>query len=122
MLKLALPLALAIAGPALSQEHAPGMDHDAMAMDGPSGEMMAAMDAMMADMAGTEMTGQPDADFLLLMMTHHQSAIDMARVELEHGEVGPVRDLAQRIIDAQEIEIEEMRQMLVELNHANPAP
>ena len=41
---------------------------------------------MMGAMDGMEPTGDADADFLLMMIPHHQSAIDMARVELEQGD------------------------------------
>ncbi|ARO14334.1 hypothetical protein BVG79_00986 [Ketogulonicigenium robustum] len=96
-----------LATPALAQT----MDHSAhgnMAMEG----YMAAMDTMMADMDNMPSTGNPDADFILMMIPHHQSAIDMAKVELEHGTDDETRALAQQIIDAQEKEIAEMHAML----------
>lgn len=42
--------------------------------------LMAPMDKMMANMP-MKTTGNPDADFLLMMIPHHQSAIEMAQVE-----------------------------------------
>ena len=62
-----------------------------------------------------------DADFLLMMIPNHQSAIDMARVELEQGEDEETRAMAQEIIDAQEAEIAEMRAMLERLGVEAPA-
>ena len=110
-----LALALALAGtPVLAQETddaMEGMDHSGMAMEGAMGEMMGAMDRMMEAMPA-ESTGTADADFLLMMIPHHQSAIDMARAELEHGTDEATRAMAQAIIDAQEAEIAEMRSML----------
>jgi uncharacterized protein (DUF305 family) len=55
------------------------------------------------------------------MIPHHQSAIDMARIELEQGEDEETRAMAQEIIDAQEAEIEEMRAMLERMGVEAPA-
>ena len=72
---------------------------------------MAPMDTMMSAMPMMS-TGKPDADFLLMMIPHHQSAIDMAEVELKLGTDEPTRAMAQQIIDAQKAEIATMRTML----------
>ena len=55
-----------------------------------------------------------DADirFMQMMIPHHQSAIDMAEVELEHGSDAETREMARQIIDAQKGEIADMRAML----------
>ena len=82
--------------------------------------MMGAMDGMMQDMA-MKSSGDVDADFLLMMIPHHQSAVDMARVELEQGDDEETRAMAQAIIDAQEKEIAEMRAMLERMGVEAPA-
>lgn len=78
-----------------------------------------AMDTMMQAMP-SESAGDVDADFLL-MIPHHQSAIDMARVELEQGNDEETRAMAQAVIDAQEQEIAEMRAMLERMGVEAPA-
>jgi uncharacterized protein (DUF305 family) len=79
--------------------------------------LMEPMDAMMNAMPMST-TGKPDADFLLMMIPHHQSAIDMARVELANGKDDATRAMAQKIIDAQVAEIAEMKAMLTSMGVA----
>lgn len=57
-------------------------------------------------------TGNADIDFVRGMIPHHQGAIDMARVVLEHGSDKQTKKWANEIISAQEREIGEMRDWL----------
>ena len=50
-------------------------------------------------------TGDADVDFMKQMKVHHQAAIDMAKVVLEHGKDAETKKLAEDIIAAQEKEI-----------------
>ena len=75
---------------------------------------MDAMQAMMDDMEGMEMRGEPNADFALMMIPHHQSAIDMAEAYLEHGDDPELTNLANEIIAAQQQEIEFLQNWLEE--------
>ena len=72
---------------------------------------MASMQAMMKNMK-VKPTGDPDADFVLMMMPHHQGAIEMAKVELQYGKDPDLRQLATDIVAAQEKEIAEMKAWL----------
>jgi uncharacterized protein (DUF305 family) len=99
------------------------MDHSNMDMSAMPEHMQGftgAMDTMMQAMP-TESSGDVDADFLLMMIPHHQSAIDMARIELEQGDDEETKAMAQAVIDAQEQEIEEMRAMLERMGVEAPA-
>ncbi|TNC52081.1 DUF305 domain-containing protein [Rubellimicrobium rubrum] len=106
------------AGTAMGQDAAEGtggMEHGMMMSDDPALEdLMMPMHSMMTTMPQTS-TGDIDADFLLMMIPHHQSAIDMARVVLEQGDDEEVKAMAQTVIDAQEAEIAEMQAMLERL-------
>jgi Domain of unknown function (DUF305) len=71
-------------------------------------ENVAAMKKMMGDMA-VKPTGDVEADFVAMMVPHHQGAIDMALAVLRHGRNPQIRRLAQEIIVTQQQEIAVMR-------------
>jgi uncharacterized protein (DUF305 family) len=71
-------------------------------------ETQAAMDKMMAGMDITP-SGDADRDFAVMMIAHHQGAIDMAQAELRHGKNEQLRRIAQEIIVEQQQEIAAMR-------------
>lgn len=82
------------------------------------------MERMHADMA-LRPTGDPDRDFALMMIPHHQGAIDMARAQLLYGRDPVLRHLAQGIIVEQQQEIEVMQRALRELppsSHPRTSP
>lgn len=71
----------------------------------------AANDKMHKDM-DIKFSGDADIDFFKGMIPHHQGAIDMAKVVLQHGKDPEAKKLAQEIIAAQEKEIAFMRDWL----------
>ena len=80
--------------------------------------MHAAMLAMDRAMASAPMTGNPDHDFLAMMIPHHEGAVEMARLLLVHGRDPLVRRLAEEIIAGQQAEITSMRGRLASLARA----
>src|SRR5258708_22122641 len=72
-------------------------------------ELVESMHVMHAAMASVRPTGDNDADFVRLMLPHHQAAIDMAKTQLAYGQDPPIRRLAQEMITDQQSEIELMQ-------------
>jgi uncharacterized protein (DUF305 family) len=79
-----------------------------------------AMDDMHQQMHAVKSTVDVDKDFVLLMLPHHQAAIEMAKVELLWGKDADSRRLAQEIIADQQSEIELMRLWLENQNTSKP--
>src|SRR5580693_9517024 len=71
-------------------------------------ENVAAMTKMMIDM-GIRPSGDVDADFVAMMVPHHQGAIEMAQAELRYGHNEALKRMAQEIIVTQQQEIAAMR-------------
>jgi uncharacterized protein (DUF305 family) len=85
-------------------------------------ENVAAMTKMMIDM-GIRPSGDVDADFVAMMVPHHQGAIEMAQAELRYGRNERLRRMAQEIIVTQQQEIAVMRLAVGEpLPPSAPAP
>ncbi len=81
----------------------------AASVEGPFlAENNAAMTKMMAAM-DVKPSGDVDADFVAMMIPHHQGAIDMARAQLRYGSNEQIRRIAQEIIVTQQEEIAAMR-------------
>jgi uncharacterized protein (DUF305 family) len=70
-------------------------------------QMKASMDGMMQNMP--KMVADPDMNFNMMMTVHHQSAVDMAKAELAHGKDTKLKEMAQKMIDAQQKEIADFK-------------
>ena len=93
-----------------SMDHG-SMDHGAMA-NSPSSKAFAEANAKMHKDMAVPLTGNADVDFVQGMIPHHQGAIDMAKIVLEHGKDPEIRKLAEEVIAAQEGEIAMMKAWL----------
>lgn len=84
-------------------------------------EMDAGMKKMMDDMHAPGYTGDPDVDFLAMMIPHHEGAVEMARLVLIYGRDPLTRKFAEEIIAGQQTEIESMKRRL-EILRKKPDP
>lgn len=85
------------------------------------GDMGHSMDAMMLEMDATAQVAaicaalDVDVAFIDLTIPHHKSAIMASQVVVEQAVHPEIRDFAQRVIEAQESEIEQLQQIRLEL-------
>lgn len=119
--------ALAIGGGAFAQQghggHAGHGGHGGHAAapakpaETPSSAAYREVNAKMHKDMDIPLTGDADVDFVKGMIPHHQGAIDMARVVLQHGKDPQLKTLANSIIADQEREIAMMRDWLKAKGH-----
>jgi len=99
----------------------PGMDPEIMSMmaemqpkptdTASTKEFKVAHKVMMKDMH-KPFTGDPDVDFRVHMIPHHQGAVDMARIALKHARNPETKRMAEAVMKEQEREIAEMQAWL----------
>ena len=88
----AIIASVSLAPIAHAQQQVGGMDMKGMMKEG----------GMMSSMPKT---GNPDVDFATMMREHHKGALSMAEAELKNGKDAGMRDMAKKIIAAQNKEI-----------------
>src|SRR5688500_7640534 len=80
--------------------------------DANTSAMKGSMDRMMTEMHKVQMTGNIDVDFALMMKAHHQGAVEMAEVLLQSGQDPQIKEMAEKISDAQRSEIKDLNKFI----------
>lgn len=70
--------------------------------------MMGAMHQNMMQLDTLQVTGDPDYDFATAMLLHHRASIAMGEDQINHGRDSSLIDLAKKIVESQEQEIERL--------------
>lgn len=70
--------------------------------------MMKSMDGMQK----MSMSGDVDKDFATMMKMHHQNALEMSQMELEHGKSPQMKAMARSIISTQKKEIAQIERWI----------
>jgi len=107
--RLTLPLALSaalVAVPSMAQQ-SQGMQHD-MPNTPASRAYMQSMETMNKTMMSQPMTGDADHDFASMMRSHHQAAVDMAKVEIQYGKNPEMKKMAEKVVADQSKEIKQL--------------
>lgn len=72
-------------------------------------DLRQAMNKMMQKMKSMKMTGDPDKDFAMMMIEHHQGAIDAAKIVVKSGKDEKIKAMAQKMIQTQPQDQKDLR-------------
>jgi uncharacterized protein (DUF305 family) len=79
---------------------------------GPSSQALNGLIAKMNAAMALPFSGNADVDFVKRMISHHQGAVDMAKVVLAFGKDAEVKKVAENVIKTNEAEIATMQEWL----------
>ncbi len=65
------------------------------------------------------MSGDTNKDFAIMMMHHHAHAVEMAKMEVNHGMSSKLKAMAQKSINKQNQEIKELKNWLGEKKYSS---
>ena len=68
-----------------------------------------AMNKMMQKMKAMKMTGDPDKDFAMMMIEHHQGAIDAANIVVKSGKDEKIKAMARKTLQMQPQDQKDLR-------------
>lgn len=75
----------------------------------PMEQLRSATEGTMEQLQQEQLNGDADHDFAHILILHHQDAIEMANVELQHGQNQQVKEIAQKIVDNNKQQIAELQ-------------
>lgn len=84
--------------------------------------MMDSTHAMMSRMEAMPKSNDPEIDFPKMMIMHHQGAINMGNVQIQDGKNDSLKRFSQKMIAAQQMEIQELTAILAGQTVNNNVP
>lgn len=84
--------------------------------------MMDSMHAVMDRMEAMPKTNDPEVDFPKMMIMHHQGAINMGNVQIQEGKDDSLKRFSQKMIAAQQMEIQQLSTILATQTVNNSVP
>lgn len=84
--------------------------------------MMDSLHAMMSRMEAMPKTNDPEIDFPKMMIMHHQGAINMGNVQIQEGKNDSLKRFSQKMIEMQQMEIEDLNAVLSSETVNNSVP
>lgn len=84
--------------------------------------LMDTVHAVMSRMDAMPKTGDPEIDFPKMMIMHHQGAINMGNVQLQNGSNDSLKRFSQKMINAQQMEIQQLSAILATETMNNSVP
>lgn len=84
--------------------------------------LMDSMHAVMSRMESMPKTNDPEIDFPKMMIMHHQGAINMGNVQMQEGKNDSLKRFSQKMINAQQMEIQELNAILATQTVNNSVP
>jgi uncharacterized protein (DUF305 family) len=91
-------------------------DNDVQPPPREENEFLITMNKMNARIDSLALSGHADEDFALVMVRHHQAAIDLANLELQKGDDDGMKSIAQKILNTKTAEKDSMTLWLVGRN------
>lgn len=72
-------------------------------------------EVMSSRLRDMKLAGDPDRDFAAMLIAHHEDLIFLAKTQLEYGGDRELRQMAQKILDEKQKEIDELKQWQVRM-------
>lgn len=115
VMAMSLALAIIVSGCSKNDDGLQLQSHD-------DNVMMDTMHAMMSRMESMPKTNDPEIDFAKMMIMHHQGAINMGNVQIQRGSNDSLKRISQKMINAQQMEIQQLSTILSSETVNNSVP